>query len=480
MHSEGDQMQAIRQYVLTAWGRRLSEATLEQLPRVDAGAGALAMALRCEGIPVQCYRLANADRVQNLVFPFIAESDREWVVSDPGNPYRGVAAPGRRARVPQSFPVNRVLVAEPPMGEAFFLGEDSACASWSTDIEAAVFYLATEADTSSAADQLVDDLECLVEDARTRGREVLYFDFLGELPSEVMRLIGGGGEGFRLVMEALRLRLSSPRLVRGQREDARSPVWDGARRAMEQLGVEVLREVLDSSLMTRYISLCRDRSAQAALAHLAAGQLEQAAAQMGSFLEDLHRLDCGVRAEASVRRIKQVASERGRPMCILAVRGIDHYGVLERLLSDQGVDVRSKILGAGRFAPLTGASMSQQTLDNLDVSVSAEERRAIALRECLKHVAFAYVTETQGIRALLQSLAEFRMDGLRAGRIESLVNQLQAPSRVYLRSHPYNQGVQEQLVYMLRAERILPEAWIRDPADLIDSGGEADGTGSKK
>lgn len=465
-------MEVINRYASIAWERRVSPEISERLSSEGTEASVLAATLRQEGLPVQAYLLADEAQVADLPFPFLTAVNQQWVMGVPHEGGVSELASESGVTCLDSLPPNPVLVAEPPVNAAFMVQEHVARDARSKPDEVAVFYTHTNSDADLAKEQLLDDLESLIATARDQGREILFIDSLGLIPSETVRMLGGDRKGFLTALGHLRLELARMKSGGGPTRDLRHPVWDSAYKLLHKHGIDMVLENLAFDLWKESVSFDQTRLAQKALAHFTAHQLESAAKSMAAYQEEFHRINCTTRNANFVQQIEQLATQRTQPVLVLILREIGHFGVLERHLAARGFAMRSKILGRDRFTTLLKISGMEQTLDNIGVSLAPEEKRAMALRECLKHLVLQKAVTGSRLPEVMKRLSEFQIDRLGWEKIDDLIGQLHEPTRVYLRGHPHNQTIQDQLLYMLKDECIVPEAWVPDPADGIPAGGE--------
>jgi hypothetical protein len=471
-------VESISRYVSIAWERRLSTDLMAELSAGSSEPAALAAALRQEGLPVQSYRMADRAHVATLQFPFLTMVNRQWVVGVPRDGEATELASEVGSLSLDSLPPDPVLVAEPPIGAAFTLQENSASNTPAGPDGIALFYTPTNGDAGLAEEQLLDDLEHLIVEARGDGKDVVFIDSVGLVPAETVRMLGGDRRAFLTALGGLRSELARAKSGTPAR-DLQHPIWDSAYRVLHNHGVDAVLENLKFDLWMRSVSFDQTRLAQRALAHFTAHQLEVAAKHMAAYRKEFHRINCTERNGNLVRQIEELTDQTEHPALILVIREIGHFGVLDRLLAAKGFAVRSKILGRERFPDLLKVFGMGRVLENMGVASTSEEQRVMALRECLKHLVFQRVMRDVRMPELMQHLPDFKIDRLGWERIDDLIDRLHDPSRVYLRNHPHNFAISDQLLYLLKTERIVPETWIPDAAEEIPIGGEHHGASTK-
>ena len=471
--------QAIRQYAQT-WEKSAAQSLPVEIATTEAGASQLAQILRSCGIPAQLYQLLASRKVAELSFPVLYAINGQWMMISQSE--RGeIGLAGKEHRVPPADLLpNRVIVAEPPVGIPFVLRDTHNLAEptrASNDI--AVFYTATNEDASLAG-QVLGDLENLIERARKDGKDVVFLDSLGLIPPDTVRMFGGGRSGFYSVRRTMQLELEQTTNGGAAPRDSRSPIWNKVYTALQKHKIPAVLEDLKFDFWRWSLAFDKKRLMHRALDHFIAGQLDEAAELMAKHQAGFHRLNCTIRNRNFVSQIRKITTQHSNPVLFLILREIGHYGVLEKMLPNNEFFVQTKILGETRFAALLKILGMNEALSNIGVSLNSEEIQLLGLRACLKALLLPRIAAGKSLTQAALVLDECQIDHLDWETIAALIEQLHAPSRVFLRNEPYNQTIQEQLLYLLNAEHIVPDTLMPDTVDAIPTGGANDQDSTEK
>jgi hypothetical protein len=466
--------EAIQQYART-WEKSAAQSLPAEIAATEAGAAQLAQILRGCGIPAQSYQLLR-EQVAELSFPFLISINSQWAMGVPlgGNE---IELAGQEDRLSSTnLPPNPVLVAEPPVGIPFVL-RDSVHFRESTreTSDIAIFYTATNAE-ASLAKQVLGDLEKLIERARKDGKEIVFLDSLGLIPPETVRMFGEGERGFDRAIGGLKRELMQMEKGGIPARDSRNPIWNTIYPFLQEHGVPAELEDLKFEFWRWSLAFDKKRLMPRALDHFIAGQLGEAAELMAKHQAGFHRLNCTIRNRNFVSQIREIATQHSSPVLFLILREIGHYGVLERMLPSNEFFVQTKILGEARFATLLKILGINETFNNIGVSLEKEEIRLLGLRACLKALLLPRIAVGKSLAQAASVLDECQIDHLDWETIAALIDELHAPSRVFLRNEPYDQTLQEQLLYLLNAEQVVPDKLIRDSVDAVPTGGAKNDT----
>jgi len=461
--------QAIRQYART-WEKSAAQNLPAEIAATEAGAAQLAQILRSCGIPAQSYQLLSV-QVAELSFPFLISINSQWAMGIPlgGDKIELVAQEDRLSST--SLPPNPVLVAEPPVGIPFVL-RDSVHFRESTreTSDIAIFYTATNADVS-LAEQVLGDLAKLIEAARRDGKKIVFLDSLGLIPPETVRMFGGEERGFDRAISGLKRELMQMEKGGIPARDSRNPIWNTIYPFLQEHDIPAELEDLKFEFWRWSVAFDKKRLMPRALDHFIAGQLGEAAELMAKHQAGFHRLNCTIRNRNLVAQIRRLATQQSGPVLFLILREIGHYGVLERMLPRKEFFVQTKILGETRFAKLIKILGMNETFNNIGVSLNSEEIQLCGLRACLKALLLPRIAAGKSLTQAALVLDECQIDHLDWETIAALIEQLHAPSRVFLRNEPFGQAIQQQLLYLLNAEHIVPDKLMRDSVDSVPTGG---------
>jgi len=413
----------------------------------------LAQRLRGAGLPAQAYLLGESKKLE---FPCIVAHEGSWKLGLPygADPY---GLPEELILWEHSFEEGAVVVGEPPLGCRFQLitGDDNR--PQTDDLDIYIFYAATSDEAELAEQQLFPELQALLDQARQAGREVIFLDAVGLIPEETVKSYGMDEQAaFQRALEAVRQETEG--ITRGiPIHDPSSPLWSALYRFLAERRVRCVLEELDYALWKQIVEFDNQQLPQRAITQFLTGFPEEAAKTMLAYMRGFHDLNCFQRDINFARQIEGLMGDPIRPL-ILIVREIGHYGVLESLLGSKYL-VYSKILGTEkRFMTLLKAPALEALLVNMGVELSDQDLELILLRQC---VTLSVIRDRakKGLRAAARLLAACHIDELSRQQIREIVQELNAPTQMYLRSQ--GQNILDQLAYILKDKGVVPGEVIR-------------------
>ncbi len=439
----------------------------------------LAEGLRDMGVPTQAYRLVDRT-VADLGFPFMIQHDGEWVLHSPqpGGGFQRLPEQEACTHRARELSDDTTIVGEPPVGIPFFLLRVGGCAPESEAPDVAIFYGSTCDPGELAEEQFVPDAEALVSQAESQKRRVLFIDALGLIPEKTVeryvRTTGGRRQAFAHVFR--QIQAETERLGKGGPLpfEPRSPLWRTAYGFLNERRIPGELEKLRFDLWEEIVAFDRKGLSRHALNHFIAGLVEDAANLMAEHIAGFHELNCMIRNSHLAEQLDGMVEERNGPPLFLVLKEIGHYGVLENLLSER-FKVQSKILGKERVPVLAKTAGMESIYSNIGVKISREDMRIQALRSCLKMLVVPRWTPTSSLRTTARLMESTAIDRMSLQSIEAVIEALHNPSRSYLRNAPHNQSIQDQLMYLLRENGILPDDAVKDPVNDLRLGGEEGG-----
>ena len=361
------------------------------------------------------------------------------------------------------------IVTIPPVGVTFRISEHRL--EREHDHKIAVFYAATNAEAELAKEQVIPDLSELVKQARRENREIVFLDAVGLIPEEVIAQFGLHDDvaAFSRALDAIKRDLD--RLQKGQQiYEARSPLWREVYNFLAEERIRAVAEEIPFNLMKSIQEFDKKGLAQRALSHFVAGQIDEAAKIMSDYLKRFHELNCIMRNKHFMRQIRQLLRGSSHPLTLIVLREIGHYGTLE--LSSPGlyVSISIKVVGHERFSEL----IELPSYVNFGVELTEETRQIDALRYCLKTLVASRIAGGLSFNELAARLGKSEIGQLSRETIDEVITALHYPARVFLRSTPHDQQIQDQLLYLLVERRILSRDLIPDPAESVLSAFKGD------
>ena len=432
----------------------------EVMPRWDelwpshATIGELARSLRASGLPAQ---VISIEKLPN--YPFFSRfGDQYALFSLHGE--KGVKAltpDGEEVTISADTIKAEPIVTIPPVGTTFRIGEYQPVKDHDHDI--AVFYAATNAEAELAKEQVIPDLSEIVKKARRTKKEIVFVDAVGLIPEEVIHRFGLHDDvaAFARALDAIKRDLA--RLQEGQQiYEARSPLWKEVYDFLAKERIRAVAEEIPQSLMEAIHEFDKRGLAQRALSHLIVGQIDEAAEVMSQYLMEFHQLNCTIRNQHFAQHLRGILDKSSSPLTLIVLREIGHYGSIEA--NFQQHHISTKIVGHEKFTELIGLP----SYVNFGVELTQEARQIDALRYCLKTLIASRIAGGLSFNELAARLGESAIDHLSRATLTDLITALHHPARVFLRSTPHDQPIQDQLLYLLAERSIIPWKLIPDPA----------------
>ena len=435
----------------------------EVMPRLDklrpshGAIGALASSLRAAGLPVQGISIEEFPN-----YPFFSRfGDRYALFSPYGEKeIKALTPDGEEVTIRANTIKSEPIVTIPPVGKPFRVNESQPKQTHGHEI--AVFYAATNAEAELAREQVIPDLIKIVKKSQREKKEIVFVDAVGLIPEEVIAQFGLHDDraAFAKALDAIRRDLAG--LQEGRRiYEARSPLWKEVYDFLAEERIRAVVEEIPQSLMKTIHEFDKKGLAQRALSHFIAGQIDEAAKIMSDYLKRFHELNCTIRNKHFVRQIRQLLQRSSHPLALIVLREIGHYGTLES--SFPRFHVSTKIVGHEKFTELIGLP----SYVNFGVKLTEETRQIDALRYCLKTLVASRIAGGLSFNELAARLGKSEIDHLSRETIDEVIAALHHPARVFLRSTPHDQQVQDQLLYLLVKRRILSRGLIPDPAESV-------------
>lgn len=402
----------------------------------------IAKKLREKGIPVQAYQLQNEDQLSKLEFPFLIKHLGEWKLIDPSSDdYLGMVNKDEEG--------NPIIVGEPPVGVTFEMIKKQP----DNSVKIYIFYAATNDSPKLAHEQVFTDIERILE-AKEENTDILFMDALGLIPEETVINQPGQNrrERFEEAFEGIKAQTANIENGVPPKEyhKARSPFWNEVWEFLAQRKVRSVLEELQFELWEKIIDFDNKKLVNKAFQLAYYGWPEQAAETMAGWKIGFHKRNCLERNGYLSNQINQLIEKSGKPLIILMAKEIGHYGVLESLLSDY--TVYSKIIGHRKFRTLLKVPPLDVILDNMEVRLSEDTRKLLALKQCLKGFIQARIGDN--LRKSAEIFEKTHIDELTYKQITHLLEDLHSPERIYLRQVD-NQKLEDQLIYLLRNKGII-------------------------
>lgn len=411
----------------------------------------LAQLLRGAGIPAQAYRLIEPSKLQ---FPCITFHKGSWKLCLPlGADAYGL--PEELILWEPLFERGTVIVGEPPVGCRFQLLVADEKSVQSDDPDIYIFYAATGDEAELAEQQLFTELQVMLEQAHQASREVIFLDAVGLIPEETVKCYGTDEQvAFQKALDAVRQETEG--VTRGiPIYDPNSPLWSALYRFLAERRVRCVLEELTYDLWKRIVEFDQRKLPEKAIVEFLTGFPDHAAKTMLEHMRGFHDLNCLQRDINFARQIEELMAEANRPLILIA-REIGHYGILEGLLGSKHV-VHSKILGQEHFTTLLKAPALDVLLVNIEVELSDQDLELIVLRQCV--IVSVLRDKVKGLRAAARLLAACHIDELSRQQIREIVQELNNPTHMYLRSQ--GQNILDQLAYILKDKGVVPGEVIR-------------------
>lgn len=416
------------------------EFTLQEAYSEKKEARIMAKKLREKGIPAQAYRLQNEDQLSKLEFPFLIKHLGEWKLIGPGMEVQ-------QGMLNKEEKANPIIVGEPPVGVTFEVIKKQP----DNSVKIYIFYAATNDSPKLAHEQVFTDIERILE-AKEENTDILFMDALGLIPEERVKNQPGQNKRERFKEAFERIKAQTANIENGvPPQETRSPFWNEVWGFLAQWKVRSVLEELEFELWEKIIDFDHKQLPKKAFQLTYYGWPKQAVQTMAEWKIGFHNRNCIERNQNLSNQINQVIEKSGKPLIILMAKEIGHYGVLESLLSDY--TVYSKIIGHRKFGTLLKVPPLDVILDNMEVRLSEDTRKLLALKQCLKEFIQARIGDS--LRKSAEILEkETHIDELTYKQIIQLLEDLHSPERIYLRQVD-NQKLEDQLIYLLRNKGII-------------------------
>lgn len=412
----------------------------------------LAQLLRGAGIPAQAYRLIEPSKLQ---FPCITFHDGSWKLHLPlGADAYGL--PEELILWEPSFEKGTVIVGEPPVGCRFqlLIREDDQLQT--DDLDIYVFYAATSDEAKLAEQQLFTELQSMLDQAQQAGREVIFLDAVGLIPEETVRCYGTDEQvAFQKALDAIRQETKG--ITRGiPIYDSTSSFWSALYRFLAERRVHCVLEELAYDLWRKIVEFDRRNLTEKAIVEFLTGFPDRAAKTMLEHMRGFHDLNCFQRDLNFAHQIEALMTGANRPFILIA-REIGHYDVLEGFLGSKYL-VHSKILGQEeRFTTLLRAPALDVLLVNIGVELSDQDLELIVLHQCV--IVSVLRDRVKSLRTAARLLEACHIDELSRQQIREIIQELNDPTHMYLRSQ--GQDILDQLAYILKDKGVVPSEVIR-------------------
>ena len=444
-----------RELSLPTAGLRVLDERLPLTPSIEKP-GVFAGSLRAAGLPVQAILIESF-----LSYSFFGVYDSGYALFSPTSEKRvKVITPDMQEEIVDPGVVQRQpIITIPPVGRTFRVTE-VAPRKWADKHEIAIFYSATTSSAELAKQQVIPDLEALVGRAKLEGKEMIFIDAVGLIPEEAVHRYGLHDEAFKRALDALQREADGTREGRPIHE-TRSPLWREIYSFLAKNRVRTVVERYSSELDRSIKKFDKLGLAKEAVGYLLAGRIEDATEVMMQYLSEFHRLNCTRRGESLAGQIKQILDASESPLIVVVLREIGHYGALETLFREY--PQTTKIVGNEKFTDLLSAT----SLVNFQVDVPEEVLRASAVRYCLKTLITPKIAGGRPFNEIVARFARTELDRLDEEAVRDIFADLHHPARIFLRSTPHSQELQDQLLHILKDRRIIPGELIEDPADCV-------------
>lgn len=422
----------------------------------------LAGALRAVGLPVQAISMEEPP----AEYPFFGLLGDRYALlyRKGGKQITAFTAEDEEIILEMNIVQDKPIVTIPPVGTTFRINDriSKRQLKKSDDHEIVVFYAATNADAELAKEQVIPDLAELIKKSRREKKELVFIDAVGLIPEEVIHQFGLHNEvaAFFRVLDAIKRDLAG--LRDGRRiYEARSPLWKEVYDFLAKERIRAVAEEIPQSLMKTVHEFDKKELAQRALSHFIAGQVDEAAKIMANYLRQFHELNCIIRNKYFVKQIMRLLRGSNRPLILFVLREIGHYGAIESNFPQRCMS--TKIIGHEKFSELIGVP----SYVNFGVDVTEETRQIDALRYCLKTLIASRIAGGLSFNEVAARLGESEVNHLSRETIDEVITALHHPARVFLRSTPHNQQIQDQLLYILVERRLIPRSLLPDPAESV-------------